>query len=124
MPKKIQGTKRPGNGKTGFWKRKLATILLGRGESRITGRRCELMIPLKWRELYDRVFQYASSKSAKFLALLIIIPWAIDFLVHDYVFMPFLDSFILLCKIASSHVHKHLPGTWKIMASGLPCPLI
>ncbi|MCI10919.1 chloroplast envelope membrane protein-like, partial [Trifolium medium] len=39
----------------------------------------------------DRVFQYASSNSAKFLAVLIIIPWAIDFLVHDYVFMPFLD---------------------------------
>ena len=28
---------------------------------------------------------------AKFLAVLIVIPWALDFLVHDYVLMPFLD---------------------------------
>ncbi|XP_052723141.1 uncharacterized protein LOC108345963 isoform X2 [Vigna angularis] len=39
----------------------------------------------------DRVFQYASSNSAKFLAVLIIVPWAMDFLVHDYILMPFLD---------------------------------
>ncbi|KAL2920443.1 Chloroplast envelope membrane protein [Bienertia sinuspersici] len=39
----------------------------------------------------DRVFQFASRNSAKFLAVLIIIPWAMDFLVHDYVLMPFLD---------------------------------
>ncbi|KAK4396647.1 Chloroplast envelope membrane protein [Sesamum angolense] len=41
----------------------------------------------------DRVFRYASFNSAKFLAVLIIVPWAVDFLVHDYVLMPFLDSF-------------------------------
>jgi hypothetical protein len=28
---------------------------------------------------------------AKFLALLILVPWVIDFLVHDYVMMPFLE---------------------------------
>lgn len=28
---------------------------------------------------------------AKFFALLIIVPWALDFVVHDYVLMPFLD---------------------------------
>ncbi|WMV38550.1 hypothetical protein MTR67_031935 [Solanum verrucosum] len=39
----------------------------------------------------DRIFQYASLNSAKFLALLIIVPWALDFVVHDYVLMPFLD---------------------------------
>jgi hypothetical protein len=31
------------------------------------------------------------SLQAKFLAVLIIIPWALDFAVHDYVLMPFLD---------------------------------
>ncbi|XP_016580328.1 uncharacterized protein LOC107878003 isoform X4 [Capsicum annuum] len=39
----------------------------------------------------DRIFQYASFNSAKFLAVLIIVPWALDFVVHDYVLMPFLD---------------------------------
>ncbi|XP_040374846.1 chloroplast envelope membrane protein isoform X2 [Rosa chinensis] len=39
----------------------------------------------------DRVFRYASLNSAKFLAVLIIIPCALDFVVHDYVLMPFLD---------------------------------
>ncbi|KAJ0029998.1 hypothetical protein Pint_13890 [Pistacia integerrima] len=54
----------------------------------------------------DRIFRYASLNSimtkepkpylfllfqAKFLAVLIIIPWALDFVVHDYVLMPFLD---------------------------------
>ncbi|KAG2652481.1 hypothetical protein PVAP13_1NG338700 [Panicum virgatum] len=41
--------------------------------------------------LEDRVFMYASTNSAKFLALLIVVPWVIDFLVHDYVMMPFLE---------------------------------
>ncbi|XP_021716860.1 uncharacterized protein LOC110684726 [Chenopodium quinoa] len=40
----------------------------------------------------DRVFQFVSRNSAKFLVVLIIVPWAMDFLVHDYVLMPFLDS--------------------------------
>ncbi|KAF4353907.1 hypothetical protein G4B88_009385 [Cannabis sativa] len=32
----------------------------------------------------DRVFRYASINSAKFLAVLIIVPWALDFVLHDY----------------------------------------
>lgn len=31
----------------------------------------------------------------KFLALLIIIPWTLGFVVHDYVLMPFLDRYML-----------------------------
>lgn len=42
----------------------------------------------------DRVFSYASINSAKFLAVLVIIPWALDFLVHDFVLMPFLDRYV------------------------------
>ncbi|XP_057447345.1 chloroplast envelope membrane protein [Lotus japonicus] len=49
----------------------------------------------------DRVFQYASSNSAKFLAVLIIIPWAIDFVVHDYVLMPFLDRYVKTVPLAA-----------------------
>ncbi|CAL5186327.1 unnamed protein product [Lathyrus oleraceus] len=49
----------------------------------------------------DRVFQYASSNSAKFLAALIIIPWAMDFLVHDYVLMPFLDRYVKTVPLAA-----------------------
>ncbi|KAK7308768.1 hypothetical protein RJT34_04985 [Clitoria ternatea] len=49
----------------------------------------------------DRVFQYASSNSAKFLAVLIIVPWAIDFLVHDYILMPFLDRYVKTVPLAA-----------------------
>ncbi|GAB4854052.1 hypothetical protein Ancab_022633 [Ancistrocladus abbreviatus] len=49
----------------------------------------------------DRVFRYASLNSAKFLAFLIIIPWALDFLVHDYVLMPFLDRYVKTVPLAT-----------------------
>ncbi|XP_010438087.1 PREDICTED: chloroplast envelope membrane protein [Camelina sativa] len=49
----------------------------------------------------DRVFRYASSKSAKFLAVLILIPWALDFLAHDYVLMPFLDRYVKTVPLAA-----------------------
>ncbi|KAL5699717.1 Protein DAY-LENGTH-DEPENDENT DELAYED-GREENING 1 [Ranunculus cassubicifolius] len=39
----------------------------------------------------DRVFQYASTNSVKFLAILVVIPCLADFVAHDYLFMPFLD---------------------------------
>ncbi|XP_054786185.1 chloroplast envelope membrane protein isoform X1 [Prosopis cineraria] len=57
----------------------------------------------------DRVFQYASSNSAKFLAVLIIIPWAIDFLVHDYMLMPFLDRYVKTVPLAAQmlDVRRH-----------------
>ncbi|KAJ8768030.1 hypothetical protein K2173_020970 [Erythroxylum novogranatense] len=49
----------------------------------------------------DRVFRYASVNSAKFLALLIIIPCALDFAVHDYVLMPFLDRYVKTVPLAA-----------------------
>ncbi|KAK9724432.1 hypothetical protein RND81_05G071400 [Saponaria officinalis] len=49
----------------------------------------------------DRVFRYASLNSAKFLAVLIIVPWALDFLVHDYVLMPFLDRYVKTVPLAA-----------------------
>ncbi|MED6219183.1 hypothetical protein PIB30_033500 [Stylosanthes scabra] len=49
----------------------------------------------------DRVFNYASTNSAKFLAVLIVVPWAIDFLVHDYVLMPFLDIYVKKVPLAA-----------------------
>ncbi|XP_038889789.1 chloroplast envelope membrane protein [Benincasa hispida] len=49
----------------------------------------------------DRVFQYASLNSAKFLTALIIIPWALDFVVHDYVLMPFLDRYVKKVPLAA-----------------------
>ncbi|XP_027358501.1 uncharacterized protein LOC113867397 isoform X3 [Abrus precatorius] len=49
----------------------------------------------------DRVFHYASSNSAKFLAVLIIIPWAMDLLVHDYILMPFLDRYVKTVPLAA-----------------------
>ncbi|KAK1430136.1 hypothetical protein QVD17_12675 [Tagetes erecta] len=57
----------------------------------------------------DRVFRYASFNSAKFLAVLIIIPWALDFFVHDYVLMPFLDRYVKTVPLAAEilDVRKH-----------------
>ncbi|KAI3496302.1 hypothetical protein L1887_38659 [Cichorium endivia] len=57
----------------------------------------------------DRVFRYASFNSAKFLAVLIIVPWALDFLVHDYVLMPFLDRYVKTVPLAAEilDVRKH-----------------
>ncbi|WVZ55116.1 hypothetical protein U9M48_005819 [Paspalum notatum var. saurae] len=68
----------------------------------------------------DRVFMYASANSllllifttilnvflyyntpAKFLALLILVPWMMDFLVHDYVMMPFLERYVQKVPLAA-----------------------
>ncbi|XP_078439489.1 cemA-like proton extrusion protein-like protein [Wolffia australiana] len=49
----------------------------------------------------DKVFRYASTNSAKFLAFLLIVPWAVDFTVHDYMLMPFLDSYVEKVPLAS-----------------------
>ncbi|CAN0839015.1 Chloroplast envelope membrane protein [Linum grandiflorum] len=49
----------------------------------------------------DRVFRFASLNSAKYLAILIIIPWTLDFLVHDYVLMPFLDRYVKTVPLAA-----------------------
>ncbi|RAL48185.1 hypothetical protein DM860_005609 [Cuscuta australis] len=49
----------------------------------------------------DRVFQYASSNSAKFLAGLIIVPWSLSFLAHDFVLMPFLDRYVKTVPLAA-----------------------
>ncbi|MCL7045850.1 hypothetical protein MKW94_005445 [Papaver nudicaule] len=49
----------------------------------------------------DRVFQYASSNSAKFLAVLVLVPWALDFVVHDFVLMPFLDRYVKTVPLAA-----------------------
>ncbi|XP_047308616.1 chloroplast envelope membrane protein [Impatiens glandulifera] len=57
----------------------------------------------------DRVFQYASINSAKFLAVLVVIPWAMDFLIHDYVLMPFLDRYVKTVPLAAEifDVRRH-----------------
>ncbi|KAL8135386.1 hypothetical protein AgCh_010142 [Apium graveolens] len=57
----------------------------------------------------DRVFQYASTNSARFLAVLIIVPTAMDILVHDYVLLPFLDRYVKTVPLAAQilDVRKH-----------------
>ncbi|XWS73362.1 hypothetical protein CRYUN_Cryun02cG0121300 [Craigia yunnanensis] len=49
----------------------------------------------------DRVFRYASLNSAKFVAALLLIPLALDFVVHDYVLMPFLDRYVKTVPLAA-----------------------
>ncbi|CAL1414096.1 unnamed protein product [Linum trigynum] len=49
----------------------------------------------------DRVFRFASLNSAKYLAVLILIPWVLDFAVHDYVLMPFLDRYVKTVPLAA-----------------------
>ncbi|XP_026458179.1 chloroplast envelope membrane protein-like isoform X1 [Papaver somniferum] len=57
----------------------------------------------------DRVFQYASSNSAKFLAVLVLIPWALDFVVHDFVLMPFLDRYVKTVPLAAEFFDVRRP---------------
>ncbi|CAN6462273.1 unnamed protein product [Victoria cruziana] len=49
----------------------------------------------------DRVFRYASGASAKFLAILVTIPWALDFVVHDCILVPFLDRYVKTVPLAA-----------------------
>ncbi|KAL5699718.1 Protein DAY-LENGTH-DEPENDENT DELAYED-GREENING 1 [Ranunculus cassubicifolius] len=49
----------------------------------------------------DRVFQYASTNSVKFLAILVVIPCLADFVAHDYLFMPFLDRYVKTVPLAA-----------------------
>ncbi|XP_078166276.1 cemA-like proton extrusion protein-like protein [Carex rostrata] len=49
----------------------------------------------------DRVFKYASSNSAKFIAVLILVPWLADFVVHDFVLMRFLDRYVKKVPLAA-----------------------
>lgn len=57
----------------------------------------------------DRVFRYAYTSSAKFVATLVLIPWVLDFLVHDYVLMPFLDRYVKTVPLAAEmlDVRRH-----------------
>ncbi|XP_072963139.1 protein DAY-LENGTH-DEPENDENT DELAYED-GREENING 1, chloroplastic [Typha angustifolia] len=57
----------------------------------------------------DRVFKYASTNSAKFIALLVFIPWALDFAVHDYVLMPFLDRYVKTVPLAAEMLDVRRP---------------
>ncbi|XVF83718.1 hypothetical protein PTKIN_Ptkin16aG0514300 [Pterospermum kingtungense] len=49
----------------------------------------------------DRVFRYASLSSAKFVAILLVIPLALDIVVHDYVLVPFLDRYVKTVPLAA-----------------------
>ncbi|KAI3990237.1 hypothetical protein MKX01_037576 [Papaver californicum] len=57
----------------------------------------------------DRVFQYALSNSAKFLAVLVLIPWILDFVVHDFVLMPFLDRYVKTVPLAAEFFDVRRP---------------
>ncbi|XP_042490336.1 chloroplast envelope membrane protein isoform X1 [Macadamia integrifolia] len=57
----------------------------------------------------DRVFRYASTNSAKFLAVLVIIPCTLDFVVHDYILMPFLDRYVKTVPLAAQLLDVRTP---------------
>ncbi|CAM6082764.1 unnamed protein product [Calypogeia fissa] len=42
----------------------------------------------------ERVFRFTSQATAKFVTILILVPWAVDFLVHDYALLPFLRRWV------------------------------
>jgi hypothetical protein len=66
----------------------------------------------------DRIFRYASSKSAKFLAVLILIPWALDFLAHDYLLMPFLDRYVKTVPLAAQTLDVRRRGQLLVLSLG------
>ncbi|CAM6105166.1 unnamed protein product [Calypogeia fissa] len=42
----------------------------------------------------ERVFRFTSQSTAKFVTILILVPWTVDFLVHDYALLPFLRRWV------------------------------
>ncbi|BFI31960.1 hypothetical protein MPTK2_4g01270 [Marchantia polymorpha subsp. ruderalis] len=42
----------------------------------------------------ERVFRFTSQSTAKFVTILILVPWAVDFFVHDFVMVPFLRRWV------------------------------
>lgn len=49
----------------------------------------------------DKVLQYTTQVTAKFVALLILVPWAVGFVFHDYVMVPFLNRYVELVPFAA-----------------------
>ncbi|XP_024374481.1 protein DAY-LENGTH-DEPENDENT DELAYED-GREENING 1, chloroplastic [Physcomitrium patens] len=49
----------------------------------------------------ERVFRFTSRTTAKFVGVLIIVPWITDFLVHDFVLVPFLDTYVEKVPLAA-----------------------
>ncbi|CAK9198510.1 unnamed protein product [Sphagnum troendelagicum] len=48
----------------------------------------------------DRIFRYTSQTTAKFVACLILIPWSLDFVAHDFIFVPFLGRYVETVPLA------------------------
>ncbi|KAH9305307.1 hypothetical protein KI387_009711, partial [Taxus chinensis] len=49
----------------------------------------------------DKVFQFTTDTTAKFVALLVLVPWALSFVFHDYVMVPFLNRYVELVPFAA-----------------------
>lgn len=49
----------------------------------------------------DRVFRYTSQSTAKFVAVLILVPWLVAFISHDYVILPFLNRYVETVPLAA-----------------------
>ncbi|CAM6040195.1 unnamed protein product [Sphagnum compactum] len=49
----------------------------------------------------QRVFRYTSQSTAKFVACLILVPWLVDFVVHDFVMVPFLARYVEVVPLAA-----------------------
>ncbi|CAK9165946.1 unnamed protein product [Ilex paraguariensis] len=99
-----------GNGKVGedVWEEDSGEMIPGRGlvksvRDLVLGEEDDDML------YEDRIFRYASFNSAKFLAVLIVVPCALDFLVHDYILMPFLDRYVKTVPLAAQmlDVRRH-----------------
>ncbi|GLJ11385.1 hypothetical protein SUGI_0155160 [Cryptomeria japonica] len=49
----------------------------------------------------DKLFQFTTQTTVKFVALLVIVPWAVSFVFHDYVMVPFLNRYVELVPFAA-----------------------
>jgi len=49
----------------------------------------------------DKLFQFTTKTTVKFVALLVIVPWAVSFVFHDYVMVPFLNRYVELVPFAA-----------------------
>ncbi|KAL3688082.1 hypothetical protein R1sor_014391 [Riccia sorocarpa] len=49
----------------------------------------------------ERVFRFTSQSTAKFVTILILVPWLVDFLIHDFVMVPFLRRWVQEVPLAA-----------------------
>eukprot|EP00249_Psilotum_nudum_P021818 c28264_g1_i1 orf=214-2259(+) len=52
-------------------------------------------------EFEERLFRFTSQSTAKFVAVLVLLPWLVDSITHDYIIVPFLNRYVETVPLAA-----------------------